>query len=54
VLVTAHSPTASLADFGQVGVTKVGGINFTGTAEVLGRDGFGFIVSKSNVKPAGK
>jgi hypothetical protein len=43
---------ASLADFGQVGVTKTGGILFTVTVDVLGRDGAGSIFTKSNVKPA--
>lgn len=51
VLVEEHSLTASLADFGQVGVTKNGGINFLGTLDVLGRDGFGSINFKANVKP---
>jgi hypothetical protein len=54
VLVQPYSATASLADFGQVGVTKTGGILFNGTADVLNRDGFGSIFIKSNVKPAGK
>jgi len=43
---------ASLADFGQVGVTKTGGIVFSVTVDVLGRDGAGSIFTKSNVKPA--
>ena len=43
---------ASLADFGLVGVTKTGGIAFTVTVDVLGRDGAGSIFTKSNVKPA--
>jgi hypothetical protein len=43
--------TASLADFGLVGVTKTGGIVFTGTAKVLNRNGTGAITFKSNVKP---
>jgi hypothetical protein len=51
VLVTEHSLTASLADFGQVGVTKNGGINFIGIVDVLNRDGFGSINFKANVKP---
>lgn len=51
---TIEGEAVSIADFGQVGVTKVGGIIFTGTADVLDRDGFGSISSKSNVKPAGK
>ncbi len=54
VLVQPYSATASLADFGQVGVTKTGGILFIGTADVLDRDGFGSISIKSNVKPLGK
>jgi hypothetical protein len=54
VLVQPYSATASLADFGQVGVTKTGGILFNGTADVLNRDGVGSISIKSNVKPAGK
>jgi hypothetical protein len=54
VLLKTHNATASLADFGQVGVTKTGGIVFTGTADVLNRDGFGSIFTKSNVKPLGK
>ena len=54
VLLTPHNTTASLADFGPVGVTKTGGILFTGTADVLNRDGFGSIFIKSNVKPLGK
>jgi hypothetical protein len=51
VLLTAYSATASLADFGQVGVTKTGGILFNGTADVVNRNGFGSISFKSNVKP---
>jgi hypothetical protein len=51
VVVAPYSATASLADFEQVGVTKVGGIVFTGTADVLNRDGVGSISIKSNVKP---
>jgi hypothetical protein len=43
---------ASLADFGLVGVTKTGGMIFTVTVDVLGRDGAGSIFTKSNVKPA--
>ncbi len=54
VVVQPYSATASLADFGQVGVTKTGGILFNGTADVLNRDGFGSISFKSNVKPLGK
>lgn len=54
VLVQPYSAIASLADFGQVGVTKTGGILFIGTADVVGRDGFGSISIKSNVKPLGK
>ena len=54
VLVQPFSSTASLADFGLVGVTKTGGILFSGTADVLNRDGFGSISIKSNVKPLGK
>jgi hypothetical protein len=42
---------ASLADFGLVGVTKTGGILFTVTIDVLGRDGAGSIFTKSNVRP---
>jgi hypothetical protein len=51
VLLTAHTATASLADFGRVGVTKTGGILFVGAADVLNRDGSGSISIKSNVKP---
>jgi hypothetical protein len=51
---TISGKTASVADFGQVGVTKTGGIIFTGIADVIGRAGLGSIQSKSNVKPAGK
>jgi hypothetical protein len=51
---TIGGEAVSIADFGQVGVTKTGGIVFTGTADVLDRDGFGSISFKSNVKPAGK
>ena len=54
VLVQPYSATASLADFGLVGVTKTGGILFSGTADVLNRVGFGSISFKSNVKPLGK
>jgi hypothetical protein len=46
--------TVSVANFGQVAVTKPGGIVFNGVADVIGRDGFGSILLKSNVKPAGK
>ncbi len=54
VLVPALQRDCFIADFGQVGVTKTGGIVFTGTAEVLDRNGFGTIPIKSNVKPLGK
>jgi hypothetical protein len=54
VLVQPYSATASLADFGQVGVTKTGGILFVGIADVLNRDGSGSISIKANVKPLGK
>lgn len=51
VLVKPFSATASLAEFGDVGVTKTGGILFIGTVEVLNRAGSGSISFKSNVKP---
>jgi hypothetical protein len=54
VLLKPYNATASIADFGQVGVTKTGGIIFNGTADVLDRVGFGSIIFKSNVKPLGK
>jgi hypothetical protein len=50
----AYSSTASLADFGQVGITKTGGAVFTATADVLDRSGFGSVILKSNVKPLSK
>ena len=46
--------TVSIADFGQVGVTKTGGIIFLGSADVLDRIGSGSISTKSNVKPLSK
>jgi hypothetical protein len=52
VLTTAYTATASQADFGRVGVTKTGGIAIKATADVIGRDGFGSVFIKSNVKPA--
>ena len=45
------STTASLADFGQVGITKTGGIDLTVTVQVQGRAGTGSITTRSNVKP---
>ena len=42
---------ASLADFGQVGVTKTGGIDLTVSVQVQGRAGTGSITTRSNVKP---
>ncbi len=53
VLVQSTSSDAvALADFGQVGVTKVGGIVFTGFVQVVGRAGSGGTPpAKSNVKP---
>jgi hypothetical protein len=45
------STTASLADFGQVGITKTGGIDLTVTVQVQGRAGTGAITTRSNVKP---
>jgi hypothetical protein len=51
---TIDGKTASVANFGEVGVTKTGGIVFSGIADVIDRAGSGLIVSKSNVKPAGK
>ena len=52
VLTEAYSTTATKADFGVVGVTKTGGISIKATADVIDRDGLGFIAIKSNVKPA--
>jgi hypothetical protein len=51
---TIGAKTVSVADFGRVAVTKTGGILLLGIADVLGRDAFGSISIKSNVKPAGK
>jgi hypothetical protein len=51
---TIGGKTVSVANFGQVAVTKTGGIIFSGVADVIGRDGLGSILLKSNVKPAGK
>jgi hypothetical protein len=50
--VASGDPTFTVADFGQVGVTKTGGIVFTVLADVQDRDGAGSIFAKSNVKPA--
>jgi hypothetical protein len=49
--INADDETESVADFGQVAVTKTGGIIFNGVADVIGRDGSGSIPFKSNVKP---
>jgi len=50
---TTSSDTETLANFGQVGVTKTGGIVFTGFVQVVGRAGTGATpLAKSNVKPA--
>jgi len=47
------SETVSVADFGQVGVSKTGGIVFTGSVQVVARAGSGNTPpAKSNVKPA--
>jgi len=51
---TIGGKIVSVANFGQVGVTKTGGIIFSGVADVIGRDGLGSILFKSNVKPLGK
>ena len=52
VLLQSHTASASLADFGMVGVTKFGGIVFTGFVDILLRDGSGAPPPiKSNVKP---
>jgi hypothetical protein len=45
------STTASLADFGQVGITKTGGIDLTVSVQVQDRAGTGSITTRSNVKP---
>ncbi len=51
MLTTAYTATASKADFGNVGVTKTGGIAINATAKVIDRAGFGSVAIKSNVKP---
>jgi hypothetical protein len=54
VLAAPNTSTTSIADFGQVGVTKTGRITITVTADVLDRAGFGAISVTSNVKPASR
>jgi hypothetical protein len=49
--INADGETESVADFGQVAVTKTGGIIFNGVADVIGRVALGSVLSKSNVKP---
>jgi hypothetical protein len=51
VLTTTYTATASQADFGDVGVTKTGGIAIKATADVIDRAGLGSVFIKSNVKP---
>jgi hypothetical protein len=52
---TINQKVVSIADFGKVGVTKTGGIIFSGSADVLDRAGAGLTTPiKSNVKPLGK
>jgi hypothetical protein len=49
---SANDPTFTIADFGQTGVTKNGGIVFTVFADVKDRDGgSASLIYKSNVKP---
>jgi hypothetical protein len=41
----------SVADFGNVTITKTGGLAFTATADVIDRSGAGSVTKKINVKP---
>jgi hypothetical protein len=41
----------SVADFGQVSITKTGGLSFTVTADVIDRSGSAALITKLNVKP---
>jgi hypothetical protein len=51
VLTKASSVQETLADFGNVTITKTGGLALTVTADVIDRDGSGSRVAKINVKP---
>jgi hypothetical protein len=51
-ILTDNSSDPFIADFGNVSVTKTGGIIITVTADVLARNGAGSDFVKANVKPA--